>query len=259
MNHLNEEQLVLHYYGDDGAGRQAVAGHLQECGACRAQLAALRAVLDNVEGPAVPERGPAYGAEVWARLQPSLPARPSRRWYHLPRFPLPLWASAAAVAALVIVAFFAGRWQERNRHTSELAKDSSSRAERILAIAVGDHLERSQMVLAEMANADPEGGPLNISEERQWAQDLLGENRLYRQTAQRTGDTAMASVLDDLERVLMEIANAPETVSERELAALRGRIESEGILFKVRVVGSRLRKRQATFGSGQPAAGKQVL
>jgi len=59
------------------------------------------------------------------------------------------------------------------------------------------------MVLAELSNA-PEGkGKLDISDERQMAADLLDDNRLYRQTAASTGDKGVASVLDDLENVLM--------------------------------------------------------
>ena len=76
-------------------------------------------------------------------------------------------------------------------------------------VAVGDHLERSQMVLVELVNADTKSA-VDISAEREMAESLLQENRLYRQTAQVSGKTRMATVLEDLERVLMEIAHSPE-------------------------------------------------
>ena len=100
------------------------------------------------------------------------------------------------------------------------------------------------MVLVELENANPTGGPLDISSEQHRAEDLVAANRLYRQTALRAGETGVASVLDELERVLVEIANSPAKVSSPQLAVLRKRIESRGILFKIRVIGSEVRERQ---------------
>ena len=51
--------------------------------------------------------------------------------------------------------------------------------------------------------------------------DLKLRRRLYRQTARTTGDSAVASVLDDLERVLIEIAHSPSEVSSEQLDDLR--------------------------------------
>jgi hypothetical protein len=69
-------------------------------------------------------------------------------------------------------------------------------------------------------------------------------NRLYRQTAVRAGEAGVASVLDDLERVLIDIATGPSTLSSAEFETVRRRIEERGILFKVRVVGSQMRERE---------------
>ena len=113
--------------------------------------------------------------------------------------------------------------------------------ERVLLIAVGDHLERSQMVLVELAHAETRD-ELDISAERQLADDLLASNRLYRQTAQQMGQTNVAGILDELERVLVEVARGPSTVSIRQLADIQQRIESQGILFKVKVMGSNIRQ-----------------
>ena len=43
----------------------------------------------------------------------------------------------------------------------------------------------------------------------------MSESRLYRQTAEHTGDTAVAGVLDELDRVLLDISHAPSQVSRR--------------------------------------------
>jgi hypothetical protein len=112
--------------------------------------------------------------------------------------------------------------------------------DRILLVAVGDHLEKSQMVLMELVNA-PANGTEDISHEQQRAEDLLNSNRLYRMTAQEVGDRRLANVLDELERVLVEIAHEPSKVDSEELKDLQRRIEAQGVLFKVRVVGANIR------------------
>jgi hypothetical protein len=115
-----------------------------------------------------------------------------------------------------------------------------------LIMAVGEHLGRSEMVLVELGNAGPANAKqkeVNISSERHRAEDLLEENRLYRQTALEQGDTGLVNVLDELERVLLDVAHSPREVTPAQLENIRERIDSRGILFKVRVVGEELQQR----------------
>jgi hypothetical protein len=232
MNHLSEEELVLFYYGE-APESSAVSEHLDACEQCRSGFRALQLVLNTVDSAPVPERGAAYGEAVWQRIERRLGARKRRVAFTW-------WIWAPAMAALVLAAFLAGRFSHRADAPATAASTQQVR-ERILLVAVGDHLERSQMVLAELSNAPDQKGKLDISDERQMAEELLDDNRLYRQTARTTGDTAVASVLDDLERVLIEIAHSPSEVSADQLADLRQQIESRGLLFQVRVLGSRVR------------------
>lgn len=250
MNHLTEEQFVLYYYGE-GDGSPAVRAHLDACETCRAEYAGLQRVLNVVDSAPLPERDPNYGAQVWHRLQPSLRYHPAglSGWTRY-LWPARQWIAAAAVALLVVAAFLAGRYYPKAPSGAQTANAGQVR-ERILVLAVGDHLERSQAVLLELVNAQP-GQPLDIASERQRAGDLVAENRLYRQTAARTGDKRVSSVLDELEPVLLEIAHGPDRLTPEEVENLRQRIEGDGILFKVRVVGSTLRHRDE---KPAPAAG----
>jgi hypothetical protein len=54
----------------------------------------------------------------------------------------------------------------------------------------------------------------------------------------------VAGVLDELERVLLEIEHAPSQISPAELDELRLRLRAEGILFKLRVLGSNVRSEE---------------
>jgi hypothetical protein len=253
MRHVDDEEMVLHYYGE-GDDRRAVEAHLAECPACRERLEGLTGTLGTLEGMQVPERGDDYGAQVWARLQPSLHAMPAPGWrqhWFLAGLTWPRVAMAGGVAGLVLAAFVAGRvWETPSPRGSRGAQVSTQAEatptvvrERILLVAVGEHLSRSRVVLAEISNRDG-GGAVDISAEQATAGDLIAANRLYRQAAAGTGDLTMVSVLEELERTLAEIANSPSSAAPSDLARLREQIESQGLLFKVTVLGSQVQQRQ---------------
>jgi hypothetical protein len=232
MNHATEEQLILLYYGEaQDAGE--IEQHLAACEECRAGYRALQTVLNTVDAAPLPERGPDYGQAVWQRIEKRVSRRRGYRWTGW-------WIWAPAMAALLLVAFLAGRFSQPDRPTA-----SGPVRERILLVAVGDHLERSQMVLAELSNAPAGKGNIDISDERQRAEELLDDNRLYRQTAGSTGDAGVANVLDELERVLIEIAHSPSEISNDQLEDLQRDIQDQGLLFKIRVLGTQVRDQEA--------------
>jgi hypothetical protein len=91
----------------------------------------------------------------------------------------------------------------------------------------------------EIANADP-NQKIDLFDQREVAEDLVYTNRLYRQTAMTAGEPRMVGLLDELERVLIEIAHSPEELHGARLQNLRERIRSEGLIFKIRVAGTKL-------------------
>lgn len=240
MTHLDDDDLVLLFYGEPDAPA-AARDHLASCEACRARFTAMERELKAIGDTSVPERDESYGRLVWARLQPALEAERSRQrswfrgWFSMPRL-----VAAGALASLLIAAFVAGRYTRLPGDPETPAASEGGGPQRILLIAVSDHLERSAMVLAEITNLNG-GAFVDISAEQEVASDLVASNRLYRQAALRSDDPGIADVLDDLERVLMEIANSPSTVAADDLDQLRTRIESQGLLFKVRVLSSKVK------------------
>ena len=258
MNHLTEEQLVLYHYGDAGVDESgSIEVHLHSCASCQADLDGIRRTLSAVDSLPEPARTDAYGAEVWARIQPSLGEGGATWWDRFRSALVPRrLVLAGGVAVLMVAAFVAGRFVPAQRPGAPAvpvpapapaqqaaAADREAVRERILLVAVGDHLERSQMALIELVNS-PSGPTVDISGEQERARDLVTENRLYRQTALTTGEPGVASVLDDLERVLMEIANSPSTMTAAEFGNVQKRIEQQGIIFKVRVFGDSVRERE---------------
>ena len=240
MKHLSEDQLVLYHYREpEGLPLDEVERHLAACADCRTNYEGLKQVLAKVEMLPVPERTENYGAEVWQRLRPRLTVQASSWWAGW--LTAPRLALAGAMAGLLLVAFLAGRYSQR--HEPSQATLSPQARERILLVAVGEHLDRSQMLLVELVNNEAKG-KVDILPEQRRAEDLVASNRLYREAALRSGDTGMASVLDELERTLLRIAHSPSEMTSAQLDELRGRIEAQGILFKVRVISSQVRQKE---------------
>ena len=238
MQHLTEEQLVLHHY-HDGDGAAEVEKHLASCAECRAQFETLRRVLALVDSMPIPERGERYSEQVWTRL----------RWkFGSERRRLRHWQIGLAAAAMLAIAFVSGiLWHQRIATALAMPQQSASnipvkatpadqaRPNQILLVVVSDHLDQSERMLMELTNADAKHS-FDMTEESKRAEDLVSSNRMYRLTAQQRGETRIASLLSDLEPVLLELAHAGQSLSPAELAALQKRIDDAGLLFKVRVV-----------------------
>ena len=228
MKHLEQEQLVAHYYGEAG---KDIEKHLADCYECRTEFGNIQRTLAAVTPPDVPVRGPEYGAEVWNRIRAQLPeAEVKRAWWRMPQ----RWAAVGAMAALIVVAFFVGRNTSPNTPaTANNNPPTQIVKERVLMVALDSHLEQSQTVLLEVAHA---ADAKDVSMVRDEAEELVGDNRLYRQAALNMGDRKTADVLDQLERVLLEIAHSDPDEGKAQLENLRHQIESQGLLFKVRVI-----------------------
>ena len=244
--HLNEDDLVLHYYGEMPSAEEGrAAAHLASCDACQQHYTTLQRVMALVDSAPLVEAAPGFERLAWARLEPALTRSRRGGWVSWFVFSPARLAFAAGVVLLIGAAFMAGRMTRATGVGGPAAPQSAAQVrERILLVDLGDHLDRSQMVLVEIVSAGGITGDVDISTERARAEQLVAVNRLYRQTALSTGDANMASVLDDLERVLVDIAASPSTVSQEDLDSVRRRIDSKELVFKVRVVSSQVRERQ---------------
>ena len=214
MKHYTEEALILHYYGENAArAAMDVETHLERCPECAVLYRRIAETLGMIGADVAPERGDQYGLEVWQRIRHRL-SEPDVPWWNP-------WARrerlvvVAAAAALILAAFVVGqRWPQQPAGLSsaptELAlsapADTSDVRRRVLLTSVADHFDRSERVLKEIVNASDRS---DISSEQEWADDLLTANRLYRQDAVDSGEYSVASVLDDLERSLLEIVHSP--------------------------------------------------
>jgi hypothetical protein len=244
MTHCSDEELLLEYYGES----ERRADHRRACAECDARYRELTATLDSISGTVMlepPDRGEHYGLELWQAIRHRLPAR-ERTWSTLLT---PQWGLAAA-ALLLAVGFTAGRmWHESTpgpdappavAASSMVPAGDDDARRRAVLLTVSDHFDRSDRVLAEIMNT-PE--PDDLSAQQQWAGDLVAASRLYRQNAIAIDEPAVAAVLEELERVLLDIVHQPPGATAADLDEIRRRIDSAALLFKVRVMSNELQYR----------------
>ena len=248
--HLNDEQMILYYYGES-AEESFVEDHLDSCESCRSEYQKLQQTLALVAADPVPQRSTDYGSQVWQRIQSGVRLPASGVKNEVRRWTLGVgrwtpWAWAGAFAALVVAAFLLGRYWQHPQPPAVVehpAPAPPQARERVLLSAMADHLEEAELVLTEIAHA-PQGGNVDIATSQDLARETLKANRIYRQAASRNGEPGLASVLDDLEVILVEIVHSPSNISPAEVEDMRLRIQAQEILFKLKVLASQLRERQ---------------
>jgi hypothetical protein len=250
MTHPSEEELIAQAYGEGDTA--AVKRHLEECAECSNTYNALQSDLAEMRFAEPPARDAFYGETVWASLSDSLPAYESGKWNWL-RGGLWRGLSYAAACALLVACFIGGRLWER-RHAQTTAKISGQQKQqqvahvsqpgRVVVVVLSDHLDRLERLLVELKHADA-GSIAMASPLRDQARGMLAANRICRQNARQQDDPALATALDRLDHLLEQLANKPGGLNVATLAHLQNEANADGLLFKVRVLRSRLPDQQA--------------
>jgi hypothetical protein len=151
---------------------------------------------------------------------------------------------AGACLLALAAAFLGGSlWQTWRTHPSEAANPAQAK-ERVVVFILDDHLDRSERLLVELSHAGGEkGGPADSFQAdslQAEARQLLPDNRLYRQALSGGSDPMMAAALDHLERVLLEVANSPDKLDSADIARIEREMNTDSLLFQVRVLRARI-------------------
>jgi anti-sigma factor RsiW len=152
MNHLSEEQIILHYYGDADAPGE-IEQHLSACAECRAEFARVQSMLRQIEPLEVPEPAASFEEKTWLNIRDRLTQKRSffRRLFQrrtlngIPATPRGRawaggkWAIAGLMAVLIVGAFLAGRFWPRPGQRPITQQATRVNPQRIVLVAVGDH------------------------------------------------------------------------------------------------------------------------
>jgi hypothetical protein len=250
--HPTEDDLILHFYGEGQPhSEQRIDEHLRSCISCRAAWSELSGTLKLVDAARLPDAPSGFEGVMWARVEQALmrPAAPPRRSLWSMKQLVPIGALAAVIVAAVALAVLSQRPPITTTVPASGAPSTTAAGrpdhtpERVLLTALDSHFEQTELLLVELMNA-PESAANDLGFERAAADELVTSGRLYRATAERTGQLHVVQMLEDLEPVLVEVARSPEKVDKKEFKTWRDRIGNADLLFKVRVVGNEIRERK---------------
>lgn len=237
MKHLTEDELVERYYGEDSPEE---ARHLETCSECGHAYEGLESDLNEIAAIEPPRRDERYEEGVWRSLSPLLAAYPERK---PARRRVNLWfglAAAAACSVLVAAGFYAGRMWEHRQPSAILAKAPAPPPQQhVVIVVLSDHLDRTERLLVELKHADANDSEM-ISPLRDEARTLLVANRRFQDDAEKSGDPDLTAALDRLEHLLIHLTNQPGGLDAAALAQLRHEMDTDGLLFEVRVLRSRI-------------------
>jgi len=222
--HASSERLTLYFYGELPTDeRCAFEQHLPTCQACTAALADLELMRAALSDRAAATRSEGEWDSFMRRLEAHLEVPPvSRRQLAAasvskrPALSLSkgVWFG---LAAILIVAIALGlMWQRRVLGPAHTLVADAGASDAALAAAAERHFERAKLVVLGIAMKDPaRTSAADWEYERQLAASLLPETRLFRLSATDRGDARLASLLGDLESVLLQAsmttdADAPE-------------------------------------------------
>jgi len=250
MKHLTEEELIDHYYSED-FHKAELETHLRICTHCARAYEELGKLLGSVRAPETPERDGEYGARVWRSIQGSLEpyrAEQKRQFFYFPQF-----AYVAACLLMLAVAFVAGRMWEHAHTKPAVAANPQQAKERVVLFVLDNHLDRSERLLVQLNHSGVEGEKVDFPLQAE-ARQLLMDNRLYRQNVAQSKDPLLNAALDHLERVLLEVANSPDELSSANIARIEQEMNTQGLLFQIRVLRTRVSEQKQNVQGIQKGA-----
>jgi hypothetical protein len=99
------------------------------------------------------------------------------------------------------------------------------------------HFDKSETLLRAFRNLrlNEAGSAAEVSYERSRAQQLVYQNMMLRREADSRGDVQVASLLESLEPILLDISNLPDKPDKDAVRIIRERVERKNIVALLRV------------------------
>ena len=263
MDTIRDADLILYHYRDglSAADCAAIERALAGSAVLRARYDTLLATLGAVDAQPVPEAEAGFEQRLWQRWEQQAAADPAsdRRHAASPRAeprerhrarvrPLLRYTGTAfALVAALGVGFLLGRQPsgpERPGGTNPptmLAKHDM--AARVLDAYVTAHLRETEGVVLTAVNSD---NAALLESNRELAAGLLESNRLYAQAAARAGNPRLANFLQQLEPLLIELANPAPADPIQGSDGLRDYVDKTDLLFQLRATQARMESQRPT-------------
>ena len=239
--------LYDYLYGELGIEERArVDEHLSSCTQCTAALHSLKAITASFVEPSVPpseERPPEFWENFALNVEHEIRRSSQRRT--LARLPLEelirsffvfhraLAGTVGGAVAVVILIFLTWQWfppstpagSEQHATVQATADTATQR--------VSQYFRKSKALLVGVTNMkSTEGQAVDLTYERRISRELIHEARYLKQ---QTLDKRSTRLINDLEKIMIGLANAKESPEKPGVDLIRDGIHQENLLFKVRM------------------------
>ncbi|MFL6207368.1 MAG: zf-HC2 domain-containing protein [Pyrinomonadaceae bacterium] len=99
------------------------------------------------------------------------------------------------------------------------------------------HVEQAELLLRTFRNAraDVTGAAADLSYEKRRAHQLLYQNIVLRREATSAGNVQVATLLDSLEPILLDIANLPAHARDEDVRAIKERVQRKNLVALLQV------------------------
>lgn len=210
--------------------------HLKECPTCAREFNSMQAVYTQTREAAPPQQEESFWNKYWYNLQYKLDA-PGRRFYFLSklsRLTIDHYLRAGLAAAALIILSIGLYFGELSFHISDVTDTPMAHINTIQDKA-STYLERSKILLTSISNIETKESPRIHNFERQKAlsQTLVDQTAQLQQELDPVAQKRMLSLVNDLETVLLQIANLDSAYDTNTLEMIQYSVEQKSILFKL--------------------------
>jgi hypothetical protein len=241
-----EPLLAAKLFGDLDSGEQArLEEHLATCDSCREQLAAFQQVVSGIGRPTRPDMPQHFWDGYWHRLiermdKESAPVHSF--WEKVREFFSTKWSwgwQVAAAASLLVLGMVIGQYLSMKDASVEIvttqpsptimtAHDANARTAQLL--------ERSKILLIGIVNDDFDAArSSDLARQRKVSRSLLQETRALQADLSSSPDRRLQQLLQQLEPVLVQIANLEIEHDLSSVDLVRDGIDREGLLLKINI------------------------
>ncbi len=228
--------------------RHRIEEHIAVCKECKEEVKTFSSVLQGLDSSNVDwsaKQSPEYWNNFAFSVQNKITKEESKRnvperfteWIEsIITFRPRDIAIASALCAVVLVVLIAGKEYifkqvERPTSTQTMAQQATPVVDSEY-LQLHDYFRRSRTLLVGLANSKMEDGdPADLQTERSMSKGLLHEAR---QLKQRRLDSRSERLIGDMEKIFIKVANSENEHNSPELALIRGGIERENLLYKIR-------------------------
>lgn len=218
--------------------------HLRSCRRCAEELGRVRTALSLMAPPAIhpSEERP---AEFWNRFVDGVEGR--IRQAEAPGFGKLLrerfrsvhprtrhaYALGGALAVVVAAVLMWPRQSPPEVQPSRVAGETPSVSAPVPDDPLGQYLRRTKSLLVGLSNMNARGPrTMDLSVQREASRQLLRESRSLRQEPL---DGRASRLITNVDKILVELANADEPAQRRNVERLQSGIRQENLLFKIRM------------------------